>query len=145
MSEVSEFFVTDHRQAVAYAAALEAGKPAAAAFDRLPAPAVTDLDVEILGELAARTVHAGGVDCTLGMVDVALDSLFVLPEPLTVVLAELKDLEDQEEVSDLAEQWAQTEEMSSTAAVTEPLLRSLAELASQVDEDGMVNLYFRSA
>jgi hypothetical protein len=145
MSEVSEFFVTDHRQAVAYAAALEAGKSASAAFERLPAPAVTDLDVEILGELAARTVHAGGVDCTLGMVDVALDSLFVIPEPLTVVFAELKDLEDQEEVTNLAEQWAGTEEMSTNTAVTEPLVRSLAELASQVDEDGTNNLYFRNA
>lgn len=145
MSTVSEFFVANHRDAVAHARALEAESGQAAGLPRLSAPDVTDLDVEILGELAAKTVHARGTDCTLGMVDVELDPLFVVPGPLTAVFAELKDLEDQEEVVELAQQWAGTEEMSTTAQVTEPLVRGISELAAAAETDTKLNLYFWNA
>jgi hypothetical protein len=138
----SEFFVADHRSAVRYATALEAGESPSVDLPRLAAPEVTDLDVEVLGELAAATVHAGGTDCALGMVDVELEELYVIPEPLAAVFAELKDLEDQEDVSALAASWAHSEEMSSSPASTEPLVRALSELASLVDEEGVRNLYF---
>lgn len=142
MPAFSEFFVTDHRSAVRYATALEAGENPSVDLPRLAAPVVTDLDVEVLGELAAATVHAGGTDCALGMVDVELEELYVVPEPLAIIFAELKDLEDQEDVSTLAASWAQSEEMASTTAITEPMVRALSDLAGLVDEDGVRNLYF---
>jgi hypothetical protein len=142
---VSEFFVADHRGAIAHAGALASGQSPAAGIPRLAAPDITDLDVEILGEIAAKAVHAGGTDCALGMVDIELDALFVVPGPLATVFAELKDLEDQEDVTALAQQWAGTEEMSTTVAVTEPLVRGLSELAAAADQDTALNLYFWNA
>ncbi|MDQ6754304.1 MAG: hypothetical protein M3017_13090 [Actinomycetota bacterium] len=145
MPAVSEFFVANHRDAVAHAGALESGSGRTADVPRLPVPDITDLDVEILGAIAAKAVHAGGIDCALGMVDVELDPLFVVPGPLAAVFAELKDLEDQEDVTAVAEEWAETEEMSTTADVTEPLVRGLSGLAAVADQDTALNLYFWNA
>ncbi|MCY0905505.1 hypothetical protein [Arthrobacter sp. H14-L1] len=142
MSTLSEFFIADHRSAVAHAKALDARTAPPTQLARLEVPDLTDLDVEILAELAVKTVHATGTECELGLVDIELDTLLVVPEALTAVFAELKDLEDQEEVAALAADWARTEEMATTAEVTEPLVRALSELASKADEDAMINLYF---
>ncbi|MDJ0357578.1 hypothetical protein [Paenarthrobacter sp. PH39-S1] len=144
MSTLSEFFIADHRSAVAHAHALDAGKTPPTQLSRLEVPDLTDLDVEILAELAVKAVHATGTDCELGLVDIELDTLFVVPEAVAVVFAELKDLEDQDDVTALAAAWAQTEEMSTTADVTEPVVRALSELASGADEDAMISLYFWS-
>lgn len=108
----------------------------------------TDLDLEVLGELAVKTVHATGTETALGMVDVDLDQLMVLPDGLVEVFAELPTLDDQEEVTELAAAWAATEELASTVEVAEPLLRSIAGLAAQViaaDEDARLALYYITA
>ncbi|WP_427018343.1 hypothetical protein ACQCSX_07250 [Pseudarthrobacter sp. P1] len=145
MTAFSEFFVTDHHTAVARAKSLDAGKAPSADVPVLPVPGLSDFEIEVLGELAAKTVHATGISAELGMVDIELDSLFVVPEALAEIFAELVDLEDPEELPELAAAWAAAEEMESTPEVTEPLVRALAALAGTVDEGARTHLYFYSA
>lgn len=145
MTAFSEFFVTDHHTAVARAKSLDAGKSPSSNVPVLPVPGLSDFEIEVLGELAAKTVHATGISAELGMVDIELDSLFVVPEALTEIFAELADLEDPEELVDLAAAWAAAEEMESTPEVTEPLVRALAALAGTPDEATRTHLYFYSA
>ncbi|MFI5085441.1 MAG: hypothetical protein ACHP7K_05875 [Actinomycetales bacterium] len=139
-----QLFVADHHAAVAYAKALDAGRTPPNVLESYAVPDVTDLDLEILGELAVRKVHATGTECALGMVDVELDSLLVIPEGLDEVFAELKDLEDPEELAELAAEWAGTEEMSTTADVTESMVRRISELAAAAGADERLALYFWS-
>lgn len=144
MTIAPQLFVANHHDAVAYAKALDAGKTPPNVLESFAVPEVTDLDVEILGELAVATVHATGTKCTLSMVDIELDSLSVVPEGLATVFAELDRLEDQDEVSELAARWAATEEMASTPDVTEPILRRIAHLAKVAEADDLLDLYFWS-
>ncbi|GAA1050127.1 hypothetical protein [Arthrobacter russicus] len=136
----NQLFIATHHEASRYAR--DGGPKPKQLLDLGEA---TDLDLEVLGELAVKTVHATGTETALGMVDVDLDHLMVLPDALAEVLAELPTLEDQEEVSELAAAWAATEEFATTPAVAEPLLRSIASMAGQVvaaDEDARLALYY---
>lgn len=145
MSISAQLFVANHHDAVAYAAALDSGHSAKAPQVSTDVPTLTDLDLEVLGEHAVKTVHATGTECELAMVDIELDSLLEVPAGLVAVFAELKDLEDQEDVTQLAADWAATEEMSSSVEETEPLVRMISELASAAQQGDGLGLYFYSA
>lgn len=149
MPSYSEFFIADHHGAVARAKARDAGRPAPAGVPVLPTPGLGDLEIEVLGELAVATVHATGVSAELSMVDIELDSLYAVPDALLEVFAELSAPEDPEDVLDLAAAWAAAEEVESTPAVTEPLLRQLTAMAATVQQDaendGRLGLFFYAA
>lgn len=136
----NQFFIATHHEASRYAR--DGGPKPKKLMDLGEA---TDLDLEILGALAVKTVHATGTETALGMVDVDLDQLMVLPDALVEVFAELPGLEDQEDVTDLAKSWAATEELATTVEVAEPLVRSIAAMAVEVikaDEDARLALYY---
>ncbi|WP_285725072.1 hypothetical protein [Psychromicrobium xiongbiense] len=140
MSASSELFLATHRQASDYAR----GKGAAPEH-RAELGEVSDLDLEILGTLAAQTVHAQGVETELGLVDIDLDNLLVVPDAVTEIWAELGVLEDPEDFTELAARWAATEELDTTTELAEGWLRQISRLASQViaaDESARVALYF---
>ena len=149
MAIYSEFFIADHHQAVARAKAREAGKSPAIDVPVLPTPGLSDFEIEVLGELAVKKVHATGVAAELSLVDIELDTLFAVPDALLEVFAELNAPEDPEDVTDLAAEWAAAEEMESTPAVTDPLLRALTAMSASALEAAAENpkmgLFFFSA
>lgn len=129
MANYSEFFLADHHQAVARAKARMSGKSPAIDVPVLPVPGLSDFEIEVLGEMAVRAVHATGVGAELSLVDIELDNLFAVPDALLEVFAELDQHEDPELLGELAAEWAAAEEMESTPEVTESLLRALAALS----------------
>lgn len=149
VANYSEFFIADHHQAVARAKARQAGKSPAMDVPVLPTPGLSDFEFEVLGEFAVNKVHATGVAAELSLVDIELDNLFAVPDALLEIFAELNAPEDPEDIVDLAAQWAQAEEMESTAAVTEPLLRALTGMAvaamSAAEDNAKMGLFFYSA
>jgi hypothetical protein len=149
VANYSEFFIADHHQAVARAKSRDAGKSPSIDVPVLPTPGLSDFEIEVLGELAVKKVHATGVSAELSMVDIELDSLFAVPDALLEVFAELNAPEDPEEVAELAADWAQAEEVESTPAITDPLLRQLTAMAATVhagaEKDSRLGLYFYSA
>ncbi len=149
VANYSEFFIADHHQAVARAKARQGGKSPAIDVPVLPTPGLSDFEIEVLGEYAVKKVHARGVASELSLVDIELDNLFAVPDALLEVFAELDGLEDQEEVSELAAEWAAAEEMESTPAVTEPLVRALAAMSvaavKAAEDNAKMSLFFYSA
>lgn len=149
MALYSEFFIADHHQAVARAKARESGQSPSIDVPVLPTPGLSDFEIEVLGELAVKKVHATGVAAELSLVDIELDNLFAVPDALLEVFAELNAPEDPEDVAELAAQWAAAEEMESTPEVTEPLLRHLTAMAvsaaTAAEENPKMGLFFFSA
>ncbi|WP_125613512.1 hypothetical protein [Specibacter cremeus] len=149
MPNYSEFFIADHHVAVARAKARDAGTSPSVDVPVLPTPGLSDLEIEVLGELAARKVHATGVRAELNMVDIALDSLYAVPDALVEVFAELATAEEPETIPELAAEWARDDVMESAPEVTEPLVRQLASMAATVhaeaENDTRLGLFFYSA
>ncbi|WP_394938350.1 hypothetical protein [Psychromicrobium sp. YIM B11713] len=136
----NQLFIANHRQASDYARGRGA-QPA----DLIEFGEVTDLELEILAGLAAKKVHATGIEPELGMVDVDLDQLMVVPDAVTEVFAELLSLEDPEELQELAEEWAATEEFEESPETASALLSGIAAFAVKIvsaDEDARLGLYF---
>lgn len=149
VANYSEFFIADHHQAVARAKARQSGKSPSIDVPVLPTPGLSDFEIEVLGELAVKKVHATGVPAELSLVDIELDTLFAMPDALLEVFAELNAPEDPEDIVDLAAEWAAAEEMESTPEVTEPLLRALTAMAaaalSAAENNAKMGLFFYSA
>ncbi|MGO4383495.1 hypothetical protein [Specibacter sp. RAF43] len=149
MATYSEFFIADHHQAVARAKAREAGTPPRIDVPVLPTPGLGDFEIEVLGALAVKKVHATGVGAELSLVDIELDTLYAVPDALLEVFAELNAPEDPEDVTELAAEWAAAEEMESTTEITGPLLRQLAAMSATVlkeaENDSRLGLFFFSA
>lgn len=140
MAVLSEIFATKHRGALARAEALDAGDDAPDGVPHLELSDVTTLELEALGEIAARTLRFGTGDLELEEVDLDHESLFELPPFLCEVLVELGKAEDPEALADVAAAWAQSEEMASTPAVTQPVVADLVELVTNATRDGL-NVY----
>jgi hypothetical protein len=148
MSSITEVFVATHDLAVRRAAALDAsaaGNPAAELPDAPNARinGITDLEIEILGGLAGKAVHAEE-DAALDLADVSSDSLMVAPDSMVRSLAELLTGTDDEGASlipDVAERWAAEEDMPFRGDEAEEMIRRIAELAASVPEDDRQQLY----
>ena len=140
MAVLSEIFATKHRGALARADALDAGEDAPDEVPHLELADVTTLELEVLGEIAARTLRFGTGDLELEEVDLDHESLFELPPFLCEVLVELGKAEDPDALADVAAAWAQSEEMDSTPAVTQPVVTDLVELVTTATRDGL-NVY----
>jgi hypothetical protein len=137
MAVLSEIFATTHRGALARAEALDAGADAPEDVPHLELSDVTTLELEVLGEIAARTLRFGTGDLELEEVDLDHESLFELPPFLCEVLVELGKAEDPEAVTDVAAEWARSEEMATTPDVTQPIVADLVELATNAARDGL--------
>jgi len=140
MAVLSEVFATKHRGALARAEALDAGDDAPEDVPHLELSDVTTLELEALGEVAARTLRFGTGDLELEEVDLDHESLFELPPFLCEVLVELGKAEDPDALADVAAAWAQSEEMGSTADVTLPIVTDLVDLVTKATQDGL-NVY----
>jgi hypothetical protein len=140
MAVLSEVFATKHKGALARAEALDAGDDAPDDVRHLELSDVTTIELEALGEIAARTLRFGTGDLELEEVDLDHESLFELPPFLCEVLVELGSAEDPEALADVAAEWARSEEMDSSPDVTQPIVTDLVELVSAATRDGL-NVY----
>lgn len=139
----NQLFVASYHQASAYAR----GK-GAAPQSSLNLGELSDLELEVLGELAIKKVHATGVETTLSMVDVDLDTLLAFPDGLTEVFAELSTLEEPDAAVELAQEWAHSEEFDEDPATASRLLDRISEMALDVHrapEDSRLGIYYLSA
>jgi len=156
MSGTTEVFVATHDVAVRRAAALEASFESRAdteadvAVEDAPNArinGITDLEIEILGGLAAKAVGSAGPS-DLDMADVSSDFLMVAPDAMVQALSELLTHVDDGGASvipEVASAWAAEEGMPFAGDVAEEYVRRIAELASQVDEGERLQLYVWSS
>jgi hypothetical protein len=140
MAVLSEVFATKHRGALARAEALDGGGDAPDDVRHLELSDVTTIELEALGEVAARVLRFGTGDLELEEVDLDHESLFELPPFLCEVLVELGRAEDPEALADVAAEWARSEEMDSSPDVTQPIVTDLVELVTAASRDGL-NVY----
>ena len=140
MAVLSEVFATKHRGALARSEALDAGDDAPDDVRHLELSDVTTIELEALGEIAARVLRFGTGDTELEEVDLDHESLFELPPFLCEVLVELGRAEDPEALADVAAAWAASEEMGSTPDVTQPIVADLVQLVTAASREGL-NIY----
>ncbi|WP_028267534.1 hypothetical protein, partial [Arthrobacter sp. MA-N2] len=135
-----------HDEALKRAAALEKGSDASGSAVRIPG--ISDFEVEQLGDLAGKAVHAAGADYELALVDVTSDALLGVPEAMVRALSELLSYETEGEGSvldDVAESWAAQEDMPFDAQQSRLYVQQLASLASDVEKTERAGLYVWSA
>jgi hypothetical protein len=133
MAAVTQLFAGTHAEALARADALDAGEPPG---DGVPLGSVDAIDLETLGEIAARAVRFGSGDLELAEVDLDHETLLRLPPFLCDVLAELTVTEDEEVPGEVAEQWAATDDVGLDGADPEALVRALAAAATRAQREG---------
>ena len=136
MTVRSELFVADHTGALARVEARDAGrepKPGAAALEL---PGVGAIDLELLGEIAARGVQFGTGPLELEEVDLDHESLLELPSFLREVLVELGTAEDPELPAEVAAEWATDEDLGLTPTTALTLVTAIVELLTGAVESG---------
>ncbi|MGH7754420.1 MAG: hypothetical protein ACREN5_16570 [Gemmatimonadales bacterium] len=138
----AEIFVATHAEALKRAAALEKGAAAAGAAVRIPG--ISDFEVEQLGDLAGKAVHAAGADYELALVDVTSDALLGVPDAMVRALAELLSYESEGEgnvLEEVADGWAGQEDMPFGAEESRRYVQQLAKLAADVESADRAGLY----
>ncbi|MCW1250438.1 hypothetical protein ODZ83_09665 [Acaricomes phytoseiuli] len=148
----SQLFVATHQQASAFARGAGVAPEAAR---RVDLNGLSEIEIEDLGVLAVQAVHASGADTALGLVDIDLDALSVVPEPVVEAFTELKNAkaetadnasaEQNPKLDELAKHWAEREDAEVSAVEAAALVTRISGLASAVasaDEDERLGLYY---
>ncbi|MDT0164597.1 hypothetical protein Q9R32_03400 [Actinotalea sp. AC32] len=135
MGVLAELFAGTHAEALARADVLESGAVPPPA-PHLELTTVTPVDLEVLGEIAARAVQFGVGDLEIAEIDLEHESLFRLPPFLCEVLTELGRSEDPETLGEVAEQWAASEEMGVPGEDLTHVVRGVVDLVSEASEAG---------
>ncbi|MGV8967890.1 MAG: hypothetical protein ACOH2F_16640 [Cellulomonas sp.] len=144
MTVRSELFVADHTGALARVEALDAGREPKPGTAALALPGVGAIDLELLGEIAARGVQFGTGPLELEEVDLDHESLLELPSFLREVLVELGTAEDPELAGEVATEWATDEELALSPAAALAVVRSIVALLTAAVEAGR-NVYLWTA
>lgn len=133
MAILTEIFTAPRATALSRARAAEEGTTPAPLTDLLSTTGITDLEIEVLGELVARAVHVEGIECEPDLVDIDLPDLAEIPADVVAALVELSvhdaDPAESADVSDIAARWATAEDMELDPSSTPALLRRIVELA----------------
>lgn len=135
MSLVAQLFAGTHAEAIARTESLDAGSAPDDATSALDV-SLTPVDLEVLGEIAAKAVRFGSGDLEVAEVDLEHESLYRLPEFLCEVLAQLDAPEDPDAPGEVAEAWAATEEMDAAGQDLVPLVRSITGFVATAHEAG---------
>ncbi len=136
MTVRSELFVADHTAALARVEARDAGhepRPGTAALELLGVGAI---DLELLGEIAARGVQFGTGPLELEEVDLDHESLLELPSFVREVLVELGRAEDHELAGEVAAEWATDQDLGLTPAAALALVTGIVRLLTGAVESG---------
>ncbi|EYR63636.1 hypothetical protein N866_19265 [Actinotalea ferrariae CF5-4] len=136
MGVLGELFVGTHSLALERAGVLDAGEIPSGAVPHIDLTQIGALDLEILGEVAAREVRFGTGDLEVAEIDLAHDNLFGLPPFLTEVLAAVRESEDEDVVGDIARSWADDAEIDASTADLERVIDAIVGLAVQATERG---------
>lgn len=110
MARRAQLFVATHAGALARADALDAGLPPQSDTPHVDLPDIGPLDLEILGEEAARASRWGRGDLEPHEVDLAHELLFQLPAFLIEAIGELGRTDDPELPGEVAARWATSAE-----------------------------------
>lgn len=133
MAILTEIFTAPRATALARARAAEEGATVAPLADLLSTTGITDFEIEMLGELIARAVHAEGIECEPDLVDVDVPDLLEIPADVVAACVELSvhdaDPAESADIADIAARWATAEDMELDPAVTPALVRQIIELA----------------
>ncbi|YCH08366.1 hypothetical protein ACTAQJ_01810 [Arthrobacter sp. alpha11c] len=138
----AEIFVATHDEALKRAAALDRGADVTGPAVRIDG--ITDFEVEQLGDLAGKAVHAAGADYELALVDVTSDALLGVPEAMVRALAELLTYESEGDgnvLDDVAAAWAAQDDMPFGADESREYVQQLASLATDVEKAERSGLY----
>lgn len=133
MAILTEIFTAPRATALARARAAEEGTAPAPLTDLLATTEITDFEIEVLGEIVARAVHAEGIECEPDLVDIDVADLLEIPADVVAALVELAthdgDPAESADVAGVAAGWATAEDMELDPALTPALLRRIVELA----------------
>ncbi|WPF82941.1 hypothetical protein SANBI_000575 [Sanguibacter sp. 4.1] len=99
MSILTEIFTASPEHAMSRARAHDEGRPPTPVGDLFETTGVTDLELEVLGEIVARAVGMGGIDTELHPVHLELDELSQVPDAVVAACAELPALDADPTVS----------------------------------------------
>jgi hypothetical protein len=136
MGVLGELFVGTHAGALERAGVLDAGEIPSGAVPHIELTEISALDLEVLGEVAAREVRYGTGDLEVAEIDLAHDNLYGLPPFLTEVLAAVRESEDEEVLGDIARSWADDAEIDAAPAELEEVLSAIVGLAVTATERG---------
>lgn len=136
MTVLAQLFAATHAEALRRADALDLGA-ATIGVPYVDLPAMTPVDLEVLGEVAARAVHFGTGDLEVAEIDLEHDRLFRLPAFLCDVLAELAVTEDPDLAGEVAAEWAASEELDLAGQDLLPVLQSVVGLVTQAQVAGL--------
>ena len=133
MAILTEIFTAPRKTALARARAAEDGATPAPLPDLLSTTGITDFEIEVLGEIIARAVHAEGIECEPDLVDIDVPDLLEIPADVVAACVELSvhdaDPTESADIDAIAVQWAKAEDMELDPAVTPALVRRIVELA----------------
>lgn len=136
MPVLAQLFAADHHQALARAAALDAGQDPAPT-PHVDLPAIEPVDLEVLGEVAARAVRFGSGDLDVAEVDLDHELLFRLPDFLAEVLVAVGQDEDEELPGEVAADWAAGAELELPVGELTEVLGSVVGLAIEAQDAGL--------
>lgn len=136
MGVLGELFVGTHAAAVERADVLDAGEIPSGAVPHIELTEIGAMELEVLGEVAARHVRYGSGELEVSEIDLAHDNLFGLPPFLVEVLAAVKDSDDEEVLGDIARSWAADAEIGASPADLEEVLTAVVDLAVRATERG---------
>lgn len=136
MTVLAQLFAATHAEALRRSDALDLGT-ATVDVPYVDLPTMTPVDLEVLGEVAARSVQFGTGDLEVAEIDLEHDRLFRLPPFLCDVLAELGGAEDPDLAGDVAVEWAASEELDLAGQDLLPVLQSVIDLVTQAQATGL--------
>ncbi len=141
MSPRVDVFVSTHHDALDRARQLDEGESSPSGTVSIAG--ITDYEIEQLGQLASRTVGAGG-EAELYSVDASLDSLYVAPEEMVRALGELVEFKYDDgspAISDVASQWATTEDIPFDESTAQDYVEAITDLATEAGGEEDLELY----
>lgn len=136
MGVLGELFVGTHAVALERADVLDAGEVPSGAVPHVELAEIGAMELEALGEVAARHVRYGSGDLEVSEIDLAHDNLFGLPHFLVEVLAAIEDSDDEEVLEDVARSWSEDAEIDSAPTDLREVLAAIVELAVRATERG---------
>lgn len=134
MTVQAQLFTANHAEALRRADALDADRAPADAV-HLNLPALSPVDLEILGEVTAKAVQFGRGDLEVTEVDIEHDQLFRLPAFWVEALAELVDPEDADAPAGVALEWVASAELTDVDAPR--VVGSIAAFAAEARDAGL--------
>ncbi|MBC7292159.1 MAG: hypothetical protein H5T83_12600 [Actinotalea sp.] len=136
MGVLGELFAGAHATALERADVLDAGEIPSGAAPHIELTEIGPVELEALGEVAARAVRFGSGDLEVSEIDLAHDNLYRVPPFFAEVLVALGDSEEEDVVEDVAAQWAAEAEIDASAEDLARVVEAVVAVATRAAERG---------